>query len=258
MLKDKVAMISGSASGIGLEIAKVFLNEGAKVVFTDIDQDKLDHVVQSFQTKNFECIGIVADVSDEEDVKNLVNQTVKHYGRIDILINNAGLQHVANIEDFPTDKFKQMIDIMLVGTFIMTKYALPIMKNQQYGRILNMSSINGLVGFSGKSAYNSAKHGIIGLTKVTALETAQDGITVNAICPGYIDTPLVRGQMEDLAKTRNVSIKQVLDEVLFPLIPQKQLVDIQEVADYSVFIASDKAKSVTGQAIVIDGGYTAQ
>ncbi len=258
MLKDKVAMISGSASGIGLEIAKVFLNEGAKVVFTDIDQDKLDHVVQSFQTKNLECIGIVADVSDEEDVKNLVNQTVKHYGRIDILINNAGLQHVANIEDFPTDKFKQMIDIMLVGTFIMTKYVLPIMKNQQYGRILNMSSINGLVGFSGKSAYNSAKHGIIGLTKVTALETAQDGITVNAICPGYIDTPLVRGQMEDLAKTRNVSINQVLDEVLFPLIPQKQLVDIQEVADYSVFIASDKAKSVTGQAIVIDGGYTAQ
>ena len=151
-----------------------------------------------------------------------------------------------------------MIDIMLVGTFIMTKHVLPIMKKQQFGRILNMSSINGVIGFSGKSAYNSAKHGIIGLTKVTALETAEDGITVNAICPGYIDTPLVRGQMEDLAKTRNVSVDQVLDEVLFPMIPQKRLVDIQEVADYSVFIASDKAKSVTGQAILIDGGYTAQ
>src|SRR5699024_6702363 len=131
-------------------------------------------------------------------------------------------------------------------------------KNQQYGRILNMSSINGLVGFYGKSAYNSAKHGIIGLTKVTALETAQEGITVNAICTGYIDTPLVRCKMEDLEQTRNVNNQHVMDEVLFPLIPQKQLVHIQEVADYSVFIASDKAKSVTGQAIVIDGGYTAQ
>src|SRR5699024_10975160 len=138
-------------------------------------------------------------------------------GRTDILIINAGLQHASNIAVFPTDKFKQMIDIMLVCTFIMTKYVLPIMKNQQYGPILNISSIIGLVCFSVKSAYNSDKHGIIGLTKVTALETSQDGITGNAICPGYIDTPLVRGQMEDLAKTRNVSIKQVLDEVLFPL-----------------------------------------
>lgn len=258
MLQDKVTIISGSASGIGLEIAKEFLNQGSKLVFTDINKDKLDIVVNSYKDKGFDCIGIPADVSNEDDVKSLIDTTITQYGRIDILINNAGLQHVSNIEDFPTDKFKQLIDIMLVGTFIMTKHVLPIMKKQQYGRILNMSSINGIIGFSGKSAYNSAKHGIIGLTKVTALETAEDGITVNAICPGYIDTPLVRGQMEDLAKTRNVSVNQVLDEVLFPLIPQKRLVDIQEVADYAVFIASEKAKSVTGQAILIDGGYTAQ
>lgn len=258
MLKDKVTIISGSASGIGLEIAKEFLNQGAKVVFTDINKTNLDNVVRDFKDKGFDCIGIPADVSNEDDVINLVEETEKHYGRIDVLVNNAGLQHVSNIEDFPTAKFKQMIDIMLVGTFIMTKHVLPIMKKQQFGRILNMSSINGVIGFSGKSAYNSAKHGIIGLTKVTALESAEDGITVNAICPGYIDTPLVRGQMEDLAKTRSVSIDQVLDEVLFPMIPQKRLVDIQDVADYAVFIASDKTKSITGQAIVIDGGYTAQ
>ncbi|WIL69816.1 3-hydroxybutyrate dehydrogenase [Staphylococcus cohnii] len=258
MLKDKITIISGAASGIGLEIAKVFLNEGAKVVFTDINQEALNHAVESFKANGFDCMGFTADVSNEKDVEALVDETVKQYGQIDILINNAGLQNVANIEDFPTDKFKQMIDIMLVGTFIMTKHVLPIMKKQQYGRILNMSSINGLVGFSGKSAYNSAKHGIIGLTKVTALEAAEDGVTVNAICPGYIDTPLVRGQMNDLAKTRNVSVEQVLEEILFPLIPQKQLVNIQEVADYAVFIASDKAQSVTGQSIVIDGGYTAQ
>ncbi|WP_436951466.1 3-hydroxybutyrate dehydrogenase [Staphylococcus shinii] len=258
MLKDKVTIISGSASGIGLEIAKEFLTQGAKVVFTDINKTNLDNVVRDFKDKGFDCIGIPADVSNEDDVINLVEETEKHYGRIDVLVNNAGLQHVSNIEDFPTAKFKQMIDIMLVGTFIMTKHVLPIMKKQQFGRILNMSSINGVIGFSGKSAYNSAKHGIIGLTKVTALETAEDGITVNAICPGYIDTPLVRGQMEDLAKTRSVSVDQVLDEVLFPMIPQKRLVDIQDVADYAVFIASDKTKSITGQAIVIDGGYTAQ
>ncbi|MEN3090404.1 MAG: 3-hydroxybutyrate dehydrogenase [Staphylococcus pseudoxylosus] len=258
MLKDKVTIISGSASGIGLEIAKEFLNQSAKVVFTDINKTNLDDVVRDFKDKGFDCIGIPADVSNEDDVINLVEETEKHYGRIDVLVNNAGLQHVSNIENFPTAKFKQMIDIMLVGTFIMTKHVLPIMKKQQFGRILNMSSINGVIGFSGKSAYNSAKHGIIGLTKVTALETAEDGITVNAICPGYIDTPLVRGQMKDLAKTRNVSVDQVLDEVLFPMIPQKRLVDIQDVADYSVFIASDKGKSVTGQSILIDGGYTAQ
>ncbi|MFQ3837663.1 3-hydroxybutyrate dehydrogenase [Staphylococcus pseudoxylosus] len=258
MLKDKVSIISGSASGIGLEIAKEFLNQGAKVVFTDINKTNLDNVVRNFKDKGIDCIGIPADVSNEDDVINLVEETEKHYGRIDVLVNNAGLQHVSNIEDFPTAKFKQMIDIMLVGTFIMTKHVLPIMKKQQFGRILNMSSINGVIGFSGKSAYNSAKHGIIGLTKVTALETAEDGITVNAICPGYIDTPLVRDQMKDLAKTRNVSVDQVLDEVLFPMIPQKRLVDIQDVADYSVFIASDKGKSVTGQSILIDGGYTAQ
>lgn len=258
MLKDKVSIISGSASGIALEIAKEFLNQGAKVVFTDINKTNLDNVVRDFKDKGIDCIGILADVSNEDDVINLVEETEKHYGRIDVLVNNAGLQHVSNIEDFPTAKFKQMIDIMLVGTFIMTKHVLPIMKKQQFGRILNMSSINGVIGFSGKSAYNIAKHGIIGLTKVTALETAEDGITVNAICPGYIDTPLVRDQMKDLAKTRNVSVDQVLDEVLFPMIPQKRLVDIQDVADYSVFIASDKGKSVTGQSILIDGGYTAQ
>ena len=153
-------------------------------------------------------------------MKHLIAETRHQYGRIDIVINNAGLQNVANIEDFPTEKFKQMIDIMLVGAFLMTKHVLPIMKAQHYGRILNMSSINGVIGFAGKSAYNSAKHGIIGLTKVTALETAEDGITVNAICPGYIDTPLVRGKMEDLAQMRNVDVAQVMDEVLFPLIPQ--------------------------------------
>lgn len=173
-------------------------------------------------------------------------------------MNNAGLQHVSFIEDFPTEKFEQMLKVMVTGPFIAIKHALPVMKKQKFGRIINMSSINGLVGFSGKAAYNSAKHGVIGLTKVAALEAAEYGVTVNALCPGYIDTPLVRNQLSDLAKTRNIPVNKVLEEVIYPLVPQKRLLDVSEIAEYALFLASDAAKGITGQAIVIDGGYTVQ
>ena len=147
---------------------------------------------------------------------------------------------------------------MLTAPIIAIKHAFPHMKKQNYGRIINMASINGVIGFAGKAAYNSAKHGVIGLTKVAALEGAAHGITVNALCPGYVDTPLVRNQMADLAKTRNVELEKVLEEVIYPLVPQKRLLAVEEIADYAVFLSSDKAKGVTGQAVVLDGGYTAQ
>ena len=147
---------------------------------------------------------------------------------------------------------------MLVGSFIGIKHALPIMKAQQFGRVINVASINGLIGFAGKAGYNSAKHGVIGLTKVAALEVARDGITVNALCPGYVDTPLVRGQISDLAKNRNVSEKSALEDVILAMVPQKRLLSVEEIADYAIFLASDKASGVTGQAVVMDGGYTAQ
>lgn len=258
MVKDKVTIITGAASGIGLAIAKVFLENGAKVVLADLNEDKLIQETDALKSQGYDCMPIKVNVTDEQAVKAMIDQTVEQYGRLDILFNNAGLQHVESIESFPTEKFRQMIDIMLTGSFIGTKYALPIMKQQQSGRILNMASINGVIGFAGKTAYNSAKHGIIGLTKVTALETATEGITVNAICPGYIDTPLVRNQMDDLAKERGVAVEQVLEDVLYPLIPQKRLLDIKDIADYALFLCSDSAKSVTGQAILIDGGYTVQ
>ncbi|MGO2795385.1 MAG: 3-hydroxybutyrate dehydrogenase [Staphylococcus saprophyticus] len=258
MIKDKVTIITGAASGIGLAIAKVFLENGAKVVLADLKEDKLIQETDALKSQGYDCMPIKVNVTDEQAVKAMIDQTVEQYGRLDILFNNAGLQHVESIESFPTEKFRQMIDIMLTGSFIGTKYALPIMKQQQSGRILNMASINGVIGFAGKAAYNSAKHGIIGLTKVTALETATEGITVNAICPGYIDTPLVRNQMDDLAKERGVAVEQVLEDVLYPLIPQKRLLDIKDIADYALFLCSDSAKSVTGQAILIDGGYTVQ
>ncbi|WP_254222845.1 3-hydroxybutyrate dehydrogenase, partial [Clostridioides difficile] len=258
MVKDKVVFVTGAASGIGKQIAESFLKNGAKVMFSDINQEALNNTITELQKKGYDCMSVKCDVTKEEEINHAIDKTVEKYGRLDILINNAGLQHVSMIEDFPTDKFEFMIKIMLTAPFIATKKAFPIMKKQGFGRIINMASINGVIGFAGKAAYNSAKHGLIGLTKVAALEAADSGITVNALCPGYVDTPLVRGQFNDLSKTRNIPLENVLEEVLYPLVPQKRLLDVQEIADYAMFLASDNAKGITGQACLLDGGYTAQ
>ncbi|MEK5067967.1 3-hydroxybutyrate dehydrogenase [Sporosarcina sp. FSL K6-1508] len=255
MIQDQVLFITGAARGIGFDIAKAFSDAGAKVVISDLTQQAIDEAVSQFG-KNVE--GVVCDVTKEEDIKKAIEFTLDKFGRIDILVNNAGMQHVSFIEDFPTEKFELLVKIMLTAPFIAIKHALPHMKKQQFGRIINMASINGMIGFAGKAAYNSAKHGVIGLTKVAALESAADGITVNAICPGYVDTPLVRNQFADLAKTRNIEVEQVLEEVLYPLVPQKRLLDVKEITDLALYIASDSAKGMTGQAIILDGGYTAQ
>lgn len=258
MVENQVVVITGSARGIGFEIGKRFAENGARVVLSDINQEGVEASAKELVDLGYESIGVKADVTKEEEIKGLIEAAKAKYGRVDTLINNAGLQHVSPIEEFPTEKYELMIKIMLTAPFIATKHAFPIMKEQGFGRIINVSSINGLIGFAGKAAYNSAKHGVIGLTKVAALEAAAEGVTVNAICPGYVDTPLVRGQMEDLAKTRGVALEDVLEEVLYPLIPQRRLLQVNEIADYAIFLASDKAAGVTGQAVVMDGGYTAQ
>jgi 3-hydroxybutyrate dehydrogenase len=258
MLEGKVAFITGSASGIGLEIAKTFVQEGAKVVISDMNKEKSEQVAVGLKEQGFEALSAPCDVTNEEAYKNSLEHAYKTFGRIDILVNNAGLQHVAPIEEFPTEKFELLIKVMLTAPFIGIKSVFPIMKEQGFGRVINMASINGVIGFAGKAAYNSAKHGVIGLTKVAALEGAAHGITVNALCPGYVDTPLVQNQLKDLANTRNVSLDSVVEEVLFPLVPQRRLLSVSEIADYAVFLASDKARGVTGQAVILDGGYTVQ
>ncbi|SER57563.1 3-hydroxybutyrate dehydrogenase [Salipaludibacillus aurantiacus] len=257
-MNNKVTFITGGASGIGYQIGEAFLKEGSKVVFTDINEEKINEVTENLKKEGYDCLGLKVDVTSEEDIKKAISKTVETYGRLDVLFNNAGLQHVSPIEEFPTEKFEFMIKVMQIAPFIAMKHALPVMKKQGGGRVINMASINGLIGFAGKAAYNSAKHGVIGLTKVAALETAEHNITVNAICPGYVDTPLVRGQFEDLAKTRNVPVEKVKEEILYPLVPQKRLLAVQEIADYALYLADDKAKGITGQAVVLDGGYTAQ
>lgn len=258
MVKNQVILITGAARGIGFEIGKTFAENGARVVLTDMDEAEVKKATLQLQNSGYEAIGLKCNVTNETDIIEVINATVSTYGRIDCLINNAGLQHVSPIEEFPKEKFELLLSVMLTAPFVAMKHVFPIMKQQKFGRIINMASINGLIGFAGKAAYNSAKHGVIGLTKVAALEGAEHGITVNAVCPGYVDTPLVRNQLADLAKTRNVDLEKVLEDVIYPLVPQKRLLAVDEIANYVLFLASEHAKGITGQACVIDGGYTAQ
>lgn len=254
--KSKIVIITGATGGIGFAIARTFIANGYFAVLLDLHNAALNATVAML--KEGLASGYACDVTDEDQIKQVITTVHQQYGSIDVMINNAGLQHVSPLEEFPTEKFRYMLDVMLTAPFIAIKHVLSIMKRQQSGRIINMASINGLVGFAGKAAYNSAKHGLIGLTKVAALETAASGITVNAICPGYVDTPLVRNQLKEIAKMRDIPIEKVLEEVIYPLVPQKRLLSPEEVANYILFLASEQAKGITGQAVVIDGGYTVQ
>ncbi|MFS0864471.1 3-hydroxybutyrate dehydrogenase [Fredinandcohnia sp. 179-A 10B2 NHS] len=258
MFTNRVVFITGAARGIGYEIGKAFAQKGARVVLTDLDEEVVKESALKLRESGFEAIGLRCNVTSENEIIGALNEAINEFGKIDCLINNAGLQHVSPIDEFPKEKFELLLSVMLTAPFIAIKHVFPIMKKQKFGRIINMASINGLIGFAGKAAYNSAKHGVIGLTKVAALEGAEHGITVNAVCPGYVDTPLVRNQLVDLAKTRNVELEKVLEEVIYPLVPQKRLLAVDEIANYVLFLASEETKGITGQACVIDGGYTAQ
>jgi len=257
-LEGKTAVVTGAASGIGLAIATRMAQNGARVVLSDLRATAAKVAAEQLRAQGLHVLGYGADASAYEDVQSLMTFAQADGCSLDIVVNNAGMQHVAAIEDFPVEKFEQLVRLMLIGPFIATQQAFPVMKAQGFGRIINIASINGLIGFAGKAAYNAAKHGVIGLTKVAALEGATHGITVNALCPGYVDTPLVRNQLQDLAQARGVPLARVLEDVIYPLVPQRRLLEPFEVADYAVFLASDKARSVTGQAVVIDGGYLAQ
>jgi 3-hydroxybutyrate dehydrogenase len=258
LVEGKVAFVTGAASGIGLAIAEALAGEGARVALSDLREDAVRAAAEGVAKGGREAIGLACDVTSEPALKQALDATVQRFGRLDLLVNNAGLQFVSPIESFPTEKFELLVKVMLVAPFMAIKYVFPGMKQRGFGRIVNVASINGLVGFAGKAAYNSAKHGVIGLTKVAALEGAAHGITVNAICPGYVDTPLVRNQLGDLARTRKVPLERVLEDVIYPLVPMRKLLSVKDVSDYVLFLASDKAGCVTGQAVVVDAGYTAQ
>jgi 3-hydroxybutyrate dehydrogenase len=257
-LENRSAFVTGAASGIGLQIAEDFAREGARVCVADLNEPAALAAAAAICNAGGQAIGVRCDVTSEPEIDAALDRAVAAWGRIDILVNNAGLQFVSPLEELPAEKFELLLRVMLIAPFLLTKKVLPLMKRERYGRILNMASINGLVGFAGKAAYNSAKHGLIGLTRVAALEGAAHGITVNALCPGYVDTPLVKNQLGDLARTRDVPLDRVLEDVIYPLVPIRRLLTPQEIAAYAVFLVGEQAGGVTGQPVVIDGGYTAQ
>jgi 3-hydroxybutyrate dehydrogenase len=254
-LTGRAAFVTGGASGIGRAVAEALAREGARVAIADRDGPAAERAAAALGGG---ALGLACDVTREAELTGALDRAAQALGELDVLVNNAGIQHVAPLEEFPTERFELLVKVMLVAPFVATKHVFPAMKRRRYGRILNMASVNGLVGFAGKAGYNSAKHGLVGLTKVAALEGAPHGITVNALCPGYVDTPLVRNQLSDLARTRGVPLERVLEEVIYPLVPLRRLLSVDEVARYALFLVSEEAGAVTGQAVVIDGGYVAQ
>ncbi|HEY8447714.1 MAG TPA: 3-hydroxybutyrate dehydrogenase [Thermomicrobiales bacterium] len=253
-LVGRTAIVTGAGSGIGQAIAQELARAGAHVLVQDLRADSAAAVASTIAQAGGSADSLAGDVSNPADVRAAVDHLLQTRGRIDILVNNAGLQYVAPLEEYPLAKWHQLINVMLTGPFLFIQAVLPAMRQQRWGRIINISSINGKRGEPGKAAYCSAKHGIIGLTRVAALETATDGITVNAICPGYIDTPLVRGQLADLAAVHGVAEEEVLERVVLPAIPQRRLIDPAEVAAMVRFLASEEARGITGQAINVSAG----
>ena len=260
MFKGKAALVTGSTSGIGLGIAKAFAARGANITLNGFgDASEIERIRVTLQGDyGVKVFYDDADLSKQGDIEAMMARATARFGSVDILVNNAGIQHVAPIDEFPVAKWDAILALNLTASFHTIRLALPAMKRNKWGRILNIASAHALVASPFKSAYVAAKHGIAGLTKTVALEVAQQGITMNAICPGYVWTPLVEKQVPDTAKARGLTEAQVISDVLLHAQPTKQFVQIGEVAALAAFLASDEAASITGAVIPIDGGWTAQ
>jgi 3-hydroxybutyrate dehydrogenase len=260
MLSGKCAVVTGSTSGIGLEIAKALAAQGANVVFNGLSADPAaaqamcDAVTKSTGAKT---LFVQADLSKPSEARRLIAEATTTFGAVDILVNNAGVQHVAPVEDFPDEKWDLILALNLSAAFHLTKQVLSGMRAKKWGRIVNVASAHALVASPFKSAYVTAKHGLLGLTKTVALEAAEAGVTVNAICPGYVLTPLVQKQIPDTAKARGITEEAVVRDVLLAAQSTKRFVTVDEIAALTVFLCSPGAASITGTALPVDGGWTA-
>jgi 3-hydroxybutyrate dehydrogenase len=259
-LGGQAAIVTGSTSGIGLAMAKALAVEGVDLVLNGLgDPAEIEVIRAGIEAEHgVRAVYSPADMTRPAEIEAMVTLAKETYGRLDILVNNAGVQHVEKVEDFPVDWWDRIIAINLSSAFHATRAAVPVMKAQGRGRIVNLASVHGLVASPFKSAYVAAKHGVLGFTKTVALEVATSGITCNAICPGYVKTPLVQGQIADQARTRGISEEAVVRDVMLAAQPTKKFVTFEELTGALLYLVSDAGASVNGASLAIDGGWTAQ
>jgi 3-hydroxybutyrate dehydrogenase len=260
MFIGKTALVTGSTSGIGLGIARTLAAQGANVILNGFgDRAEIERLRAGLaETHGVEVRHDGADMARPEAIADMMGKALSEFGCIDLLINNAGIQHVAPVDEFPVDKWYAILAVNLSSTFHTTRLALPAMKAKGWGRIVNIASAHALVASKYKSAYVTAKHGVAGFTKTVALEVAEAGITVNAVCPGYVLTPLVEQQIPDTAKARGITQQEVVRDVLLAAQPTKRFVSVEQVAALTAFLCSEDAASITGAILPIEGGWTAQ
>lgn len=259
-LQGRTAVVTGSTSGIGLGIARALGGAGANIVLNGFgDKGEIEKTRSGIEKEFGVNAGYsAADMSKGDQVIGMVREAEERFGGVDILVNNAGIQFVSPIEEFPPAKWEAIVAINMVSNFYAIHAALPGMKKKNFGRIINIASAHGLVASPFKSAYVAAKHGVVGLTKTVALEVAEMNITCNAICPGYVKTPLVEGQIEDQAKSHGISRERVIKEIILASQPNKRFVEVAELGALSVFLCSDAGRSITGIALPMEGGWTAR
>lgn len=255
MTQAKVALITGAASGIGAEIARTLYHEGCDVVIADLHEPEY---LSELTAEGQRTLFVSTDLSQTEQCQSLVERVTREWGGVDILVNNAGFQHVSPLEDFPEAVWEKMLQVMLTAPFLLTKYVLPGMKQRQWGRIINMGSIHSQVASLNKAGYIAAKHGLVGLTKTTALEGGPFQITANVICPAYVRTPLVEQQIAAQAETLGISTEEVESQVFLKASATGRMIEPAEVASMVSYLCSEQAKSITGACWTIDGGWTAQ
>lgn len=257
-LSGKTAIVTGSTSGIGLGIARGFATKGMNIVLNGFgDENQIRDICTELESMGAKTLYHAADMRDGSQIAELVTRTIELFDGIDVLVNNAGIQKVSPVEDFPIDKWNDIQAINLSSVFHTTRACLPYMKKSGWGRVINIASAHGLVASPYKSAYVAAKHGVVGFTKSTALEVAQDNITVNAICPGYVKTPLVESQVADTAKARGMSEEDVIKNVILAAQWTKKFVTVEQIAELALFLCGNAAENITGASIAIDGGWTA-
>lgn len=255
-MRNKTALVTGAASGIGLAISSDLARQGYTVWLSDNQLHGAESAAQSLRDQGLKAYSLKLDVTSEADIENALKSLEAAGGYVDILVNNAGIQHVARLEDFPVDRWKLITEILLIGPAMLSRAVLPLMRRHDFGRIINVGSIHSLVASPHKSAYVAAKHGLLGFSKVVALETSDQNITINTLCPSYVKTPLVEQQIANQAKVHGISEEDVINKIMLEPMPKKSFIEMDELSAAVNYLISDSARNMTGQELVIDGGWT--